>query len=457
MKLKTKKKQSKRKSRPVPVDDDDDDDGYAPGIPYDGPMLETDDEGEAPRLVPDPDPDPEDPDPDPEGHGLEEERRDEEDDDDIEVDVIKGESRVAKRGTLKREAKSLEHKLTHKYTNPYCDSCVRAKMETSQTRRGAYRRELKKFGGLITFDAVNTDKIHDDTLILEEKVLVLRDCFTGLVGAYPSSRMTSDDVVRAVQQFIGSKKVRELYSDNAPLFDDAMYEMKILVDHSLPGRPQTNSIAERTNQFILTTTCTCPLEAGFPPCFWRTAIPCVCHPLNTEHNDDDISAWCKLHGSEFKGKLVPSGAMVNYKPSSSRDVGQSHKFDPDAIPGVFAAYHAGPGMHWPRQYKVWPLDEFVNQNLGYDASKPEKRLLKPHLTEKLAMVTPLTFPLKAEYERMNTTLEGMKERDRLGGEPSKLPAPDDGGGDGDELEDQDDEVKRMVPETVDTTREGEEY
>eukprot|EP00435_Cladocopium_sp_Y103_P066300 s290_g28.t1 len=96
-------------------------------------------------------------------------------------------------------------------------------------------------------------------------------------------------------------------------------------------------------------------------------------------------------------------------------------------------------MHWSRQYKVWLLDEFVNQNLGFDASKPERRLLKPHLTEKLVMVTLLTFPLKAEYERMNTTLEGMKERDRLGGEPSKLPAPDEDGGDRDEIEDQDDD------------------
>ena len=33
----------------------------------------------------------------------------------FEVDVVEGESRVAKRGTLKREANSLHHKLTHRY------------------------------------------------------------------------------------------------------------------------------------------------------------------------------------------------------------------------------------------------------------------------------------------------------------------------------------------------------
>ena len=392
-KLKKKKKgraanRQKQTATPGEEEEPPEDGEYEPGTPYDGPPGdETDFEDD--------------------GHGAPEDAA-EGDEDDIEIDVVEGESRVAKRGTLKREANSLNHKLTHRYKNPYCDSCIRAKMKHFKTRRGAYKRELKKFGDLITFDAVDTSKVHDDVLVLEKEVLVVRDCFTGIIGAYPSDRMAKDDVVRAVKQFIGAKKVRQAYSDHAPQFIEAMNEMKIPIDHSLPGRPQTNSIAERTNQFILTATSTCLLEAGLPPCFWRTAILCVCHLLNVEPNDDELSAWCKLHGSDFAGKLIPYGARVNYKPPKTREAGQLHKFGPDSIPGVFAGYHIGPGMHWSRQYKVWPLSEFVHQNLGDDASKPEHRLLKPHLTEKVEMVTPLTFPCKQEYERVNTTLEGMK-------------------------------------------------
>lgn len=44
----------------------------------------------------------------------------------IEVDVDHGESRYAKPATLKREAKALDHLMTHRYSNPYCDSCIRA-------------------------------------------------------------------------------------------------------------------------------------------------------------------------------------------------------------------------------------------------------------------------------------------------------------------------------------------
>ena len=101
--------------------------------------------------------------PEDEGHGAPEDAV-EGDEDDIEVDVVEGESRVAKRGTRKREANSLNHKLTHRYKNPYCDSCIRAKMKHFKTRRGAYKRELKKFGDLITFDAVDTSKVHDDVM-----------------------------------------------------------------------------------------------------------------------------------------------------------------------------------------------------------------------------------------------------------------------------------------------------
>ena len=87
------------------------------------------------------------------------------------------------------------------------------------------------------------------------------------------------------------------------------------------------------------------------------------------------------------------------------------------------------------------MSEFVHQNLGDDASKPEHRLLKPHLTEKVEMVTPLTFPCKKEYERINATLEGMKEKEILDGDPSRAPRDDDEeyepDGDDDELDDGD--------------------
>ena len=69
----------------------------------------------------------------------------EDDDDIIDVDEEDGSVRLSKRGTLKNESRTKAHLLTHRYKNPYCESCVRAKMKHRKTFRGAFQRKLTKF------------------------------------------------------------------------------------------------------------------------------------------------------------------------------------------------------------------------------------------------------------------------------------------------------------------------
>ena len=102
--------------------------------------------------------------------------------------------------------------------------------------------------------------------------------------------------------------------------------------------------AKTTEHLLLVETTTCLLEAGSPPCFWRRTIRCVSHLLNVEPDDQEVSAWCKLHVEEFKGSMIPFGALVCFKPSGARSVEQKHKFDPMGIPGVFAGYDLAPGL-----------------------------------------------------------------------------------------------------------------
>ena len=360
----------------------------------------------------------------------------EDDDDVIDVDEEDGGVRLSKRGTLKNEARSKLHLLTHRYKNPYCESCVRAKMKHRKTFRGAFQRKLTKFGDLITFDYVDNRRIAEQDYGDDKTIFVIRDRYTGMLQSYPSARKDTDAAIRAVKQFMGRREIREAYSDDAPQFDKAMKALKIPMDTSLVGKTKHNSLAERTNQFVLVATTTCLLEAGIPPCFWMYAIRCVSHLLNIEPNDDEVSSWCKLHGEEFKGKLIPFGALVYFKPSDARARQKQHKFDPMGIPGVFAGYSLGPGLHWSRKYRVWALCDWTKQNLAYDAEKPLAKLRTPHYTEKVELKEPLEFPCKAEYERINVTIEGLKVKDRLDGNSEMLPPPpppdddDDYGGDG---------------------------
>ena len=68
----------------------------------------------------------------PHRHGDAEAHEEEVDEDDpdagIEVDVYEGSSIKRKVGVLKRDANSIAHLLTHRYRNPFCESCVKAKM-----------------------------------------------------------------------------------------------------------------------------------------------------------------------------------------------------------------------------------------------------------------------------------------------------------------------------------------
>ena len=133
-------------------------------------------------------------------HGPPEE---EDDEDDIDVDDPDGGVRLSKRGTLKHEARTLEHLLTHRYKNPYCNSCVRAKMKHHKTYRGAFRRKLTKFGDLITFDFMDTRKTTKLGYDTVKEILVIRDRYTGIIQSYPSPTKSTEDVVRAVKYFMG--------------------------------------------------------------------------------------------------------------------------------------------------------------------------------------------------------------------------------------------------------------
>ena len=336
--------------------------------------------------------------------------RGEEDEDEgegvIEVDVHEGEPRMAKPGALKAEAKTMSHSLTHRYRNPYCQSCVRAKMKHFRTHRGAFKRVLKKWGDLITFDFADLEWTNYMGVPDERELLVIRDRFTGVIQAFPLRGKSTDDIIPCLKRFMGSRKVMLAFSDQAPQFVKACRELKITLDTSVPGRKVTNSLAERNIQFLVTATTTCLLEAGLPACYWTFAVTCVSHLLNIEELEDG-SAWQKMHKAKFKGPMIPFGAKVTFKPSDARSRSQDTKFDPKGLVGVFAGYVVEAGNNWSRRMLVWNLQDFAKVNLAYDCEQVPMSLKRPHVTERVELDSPITFPLKAEYEKLNSTLEGV--------------------------------------------------
>ncbi|CAE7949193.1 unnamed protein product [Symbiodinium sp. KB8] len=371
------------------------------------------------------------------------------DDDEREIEV-EGEgapTRKAKVGTLKAEAKTLAHLCTHRYRNPYCEACIRAKMKHFRTEHGAFKRELKAWGDLITFDFLDMRKAADMGVGNDDEMVI---------AAIPTMSRNTDDVVEALKRLIGRRKVKLAYSDVAPEFDAAMAQLRIPIDHSLPGMPKNNSLAERTNQEVINTVATSLLHAGLPAQYWHFALNCVTHNLNIEDVEGDgDSAWKRMTGEDFKGKAIPFGAKVFFKTTDTREKTYAGKFDPKGIPGIFAGYVITTGQQWSRKYKVWDMAEFAGVNLSMDAAVPRK-LAQPYLTEVVVLPTDLVFPLKDEYERMNSTLEGLNDNRRLHGKEIKDADDVDqplSGGDGDE-DDDDDESKKKPPPDPDEIDDG---
>ena len=77
---------------------------------------------------------------------------------------------------------------------------------------------------------------------------------------------------------------------------------------------------------------------------------------------------------------------------------------------MFAGYVTTSGENWRREYLAWPLVDFKDANLSIDCEMVPRQLREPIVAERVSLVADkITFPLKNEYERVNTTLEGIKD------------------------------------------------
>ena len=120
---------------------------------------------------------------------------------------------------------------------------------------------------LITFDFLDMRRAADMGIGNDDEmreVLVVRDVATRAIAAIPTMSRNTEDVVEALKRLIGRRKVKLAYSDVALEFDAAMAQLRIPINHSLPGLPKNNSLAERTNQEVINTVATSLLHAGLP-------------------------------------------------------------------------------------------------------------------------------------------------------------------------------------------------
>ena len=178
------------------------------------------------------------------------------------------------------------------------------------------------------------------------------------------------------------------------------------VEHhaSLPGEPKTNSLIERTNQFIVGGTTALLICAGLPPCYWSFAAPCFCVSYNIQGVTDQ-TPWAMYHGLEFPGVIIPFGCLVYYKPPNTNS-NDSGKWDPDARKGIFAGYSMRSVYEWGKAYLVWDLESFRSSDLRTCASHEHQRIGIPLVSGRCELPADgnITFPLKSHYGTINVDI-----------------------------------------------------
>ena len=101
----------------------------------------------------------------------------------------------------------------------------------------------------------------------DRDAFMVKDIYSGLKHLYPTKTKNAEDTQVALQNFIGMRGAKMLYSDRSGEINAACKFLKIYPFRSQPGMPQNNAVIERANQDVLDGVRTNLNQAGLPMCF----------------------------------------------------------------------------------------------------------------------------------------------------------------------------------------------
>ena len=120
--------------------------------------------------------------------------------------------------SLRAEAASTEHQLTHRPKNPFCPICQRAKMYAPQARKtgGSSTIYSKAFADHITVDHIITADAKDYGFQEETVAHVVKDVYSKFRYVCPSKTKSGEQCHEDMLHFLGvDDEVKVIYSENA--------------------------------------------------------------------------------------------------------------------------------------------------------------------------------------------------------------------------------------------------
>ena len=101
-------------------------------------------------------------------------------------------------------------------------------------------------------------------------------------------------------------------------------------------------------------------------------MECYCYLRNIQDKlSDGKTPYERRLAMPFNGPVIPLGAMVEYHPTSSKDISRVHQFGPKVLPGIFLGYALHAGGIWKGVIMVADIEELEQM----DASELRARRL----------------------------------------------------------------------------------
>ncbi len=234
------------------------------------------------------------------------------------------ENRMKKRSGDRDEAHTTQHLLTHFPKNVHCVACRQSKVTNVRFTRRKKPREITedqaKFGKRVTADTIVLRNAKDRGINGETNAIVFYDLFTGWIDCIPVRNRTTEETVRAVNQFKGPDDILgELYTDQAGEFSKACAIIGACNGTATPGMPRTNGIAESRVKEVLCGARVILRQAGLEAKWWPYAVKAYCLHKNMRESENEDTPYRMRHGDDDPGiKLMPLGCLVDMLPVADK-------------------------------------------------------------------------------------------------------------------------------------------
>lgn len=216
--------------------------------------------------------------------------------------------------------------------------------------------------------------VHMDHIVMREgsaatrtaKVaLNITDDKTDLKAAMPARGKSASAIIESVHIFEGPELgVRRWWTAGALEFALAASRIRpprpLAHYKSIPHRPQSSGVAERSNKMVIEGERRSILQSGLNEDSWPFAVQHWCMNYNASRKTrDGNTPWSIRFGRSPDFRIYPLGALVFFKGVAGFD--KCEKWADKLIPALLVGVPHGPGMQWDKTYRIVPLGAMLGQ------------------------------------------------------------------------------------------------